>query len=543
MCAASAALAASDSGSAPLNTAQTDANHPVDTALVKLDGETLFQVRGMAGYSAQERAEAISNRIQAVAANKSISPSQIAIVEQKDHTELTLNGERLANILDGDADAEHMPRSIMAEAARRNMVRAIEDYRHDRSPKILLRRSAVAGVATILLFLLVLGIRGLFRWLMRVAERQVKVRMESLEARSSKAVEAGPVWAAFVGAIKMLRGVLIAVAAYAYLNSVLGLFPWTRPLASQLFSLFIAPLKILAKDLVDSFPDFVFLAVLFVVVRYTLKVTKLLFTSIQQGTIKFQNFDSDWAWPTYRILRLLIICFSVVIAYPYIPGSNSGAFKGISLFVGLLFSLGSTSFIANSIAGVALTYRRAFKVGDIIKVGEVMGLVTEVRMQATYLRTIYNEAIAVPNTNIVNSHVINYTALAKLDGLALHTTVGIGYETPWRQVEAMLFMAADRTPGIRKDKKGFIRQLSLGDFAVAYELSVYCSEPRNMFWVYSDLHRNILDVFNEFGVQIMTPAYVRDPETPKVVPKDQTFAAPAEKLSTSSASFGEPHAN
>jgi small-conductance mechanosensitive channel len=189
--------------------------------------------------------------------------------------------------------------------------------------------------------------------------------------------------------------------------------------------------------------------------------------------------------------------------------------------------VGSSATIANLIAGYTMTYRRAFRVGDRIKIGDTMGDVTEMRLQVTHLKTIKNEEVIVPNSTILNSEVVNYSSLARRGGLILHTRVGIGYETPWRQVEAMLLQAAARTPGLMTEPPPFIRQQALGDFAITYELNVYTDDAQAMNQIYTGLHRNILDVFNEYGVQIMTPAYEGDPERPKVVPKDQWFSAPA----------------
>jgi small-conductance mechanosensitive channel len=223
----------------------------------------------------------------------------------------------------------------------------------------------------------------------------------------------------------------------------------------------------------------------------------------------------------------LIVVFAMVVAYPYIPGSDSEAFKGISLFLGLVFSLGSTSIIGNILAGYTMIYRRAFKIGDRIQVGEVTGDVLERKLLVTRLLTVKNEEIVIPNSLIMNSNIVNYSTLAKGQGLILHTTVGIGYETPWRQVEAMLRMAAERTPGLLAMPEPFVLQKALGDFCVTYEINAYCNQPQAMARLYTALHQNILDLFNEYGVQIMTPAYEGDAEQPKVVARENWFAAPA----------------
>jgi len=216
------------------------------------------------------------------------------------------------------------------------------------------------------------------------------------------------------------------------------------------------------------------------------------------------------------------------MAFPYIPGSNSPAFKGISIFFGVLLSLGSSSAISNILAGFSLIYRRAFKVGDRVKIADFMGDVMEMRLEVTHLKTIKNEEIVVPNSMINSSHVINYSTLANRNGLILHTSVTIGYDAPWRQIHALLLMAAEKTPGLLSEPKPFILQTALNDFYVAYELNVYCNTPQMMVEIYSDLHKNIQDAFNEYGVQIMSPWYRFDPDRPKVVPKDRWYAAPAQ---------------
>jgi small-conductance mechanosensitive channel len=243
--------------------------------------------------------------------------------------------------------------------------------------------------------------------------------------------------------------------------------------------------------------------------------------------VPLRGFDAEWAQPTYQIARILIILLTLVIAYPYLPGSGSAAFQGLSIFAGLMLSLGASSAMASLIAGYTVTYRRAFRVGDRITVGDLTGEVCDVRLLVTHMRTSKNEEVVVPNSLVLQSHVVNYSKLARSHGLILHTTVSIGYETPWRQVEAMLQLAAERTEGILREPTPFVLEQSLGDFAVAYELNVYVDSTKLLPQRYAELHRNVLDVFNEYGVQIMTPAYEGDPEVPKVVPQDKWFETPA----------------
>ena len=303
--------------------------------------------------------------------------------------------------------------------------------------------------------------------------------------------------------------------------------PWTRAIGSRLFDYVLAPLQAMGLGLAGSVPDVIVLLIVFFVTRYVLRLASLFFGAVGRGAVAVSGFRPDWANPTYKLVWIGVVVFALVVAYPYIPGSGTQAFKGLSIFLGVLFSLGSSSTISNVIAGYTMIYRRAFNVGDRVKIGDTTGDVTERRVQATYLRTPKNEEVIIPNSTIVNSEIVNYSSLARSIGLILHTTVGVGYETPWRQVEAALLMAAARTPQIIKERPAFVLQKALEVFSVTYELNVYCDNAQSMSGVYTELHRNILDVFNEYGIQIMTPTYEGDPQTPKVVPKARWFEAPA----------------
>jgi small-conductance mechanosensitive channel len=348
-----------------------------------------------------------------------------------------------------------------------------------------------------------------------------------LEAKSARFIRSQQLAKILHGLVKALHVVLIALTLYFSLNFVLGLYPWTRGLASCLFGLILNPLEVIGEGLLASIPHLFWLAIIYFITRYLLGMIQTFFRGIEGGSVKLASFERDWAWPTYRILRLVVIVFALVMAYPHIPGSDSEAFKGITVLLGLMVSLGSTSIIGNIIAGYSLTYRRPFKIGDRIKINDTVGEVTEIRVLTTRLRSMKNEEVVIPNTSILNGEAINYSTLAPKEWLILHTTVGIGYETPWRQVEAMLKQAADRTGGLLKKPKPFVLQKELGDFAVTYELNAFCADPENMAHIYSALHRSILDVFNEYGVAIMTPSYEADPPAPKLVLKDQWYAPPA----------------
>ena len=521
-------LAASGQTAPPA--AELEAETEYARASVTLDGENLFSVRGVEAYPAEKRAQVIGGRIRAIAADPSVSVAALRLAETERGTDILAGDRFLMTVTGSDAARDGVSHQFMALAIRQRIAESVATYRSERTPRALLVKTGVAVGATLVAWLLLLGARRAFRRIDALVEGRTKKTIEGLETHSFRLVQAKQISAALRGLVVSVRVLAIMVVVYAYLHVVLELYPWSRSLSRQLSTIFFDPLASMGASFLDALPNLVFLAILTLVTRYLLKFVKLFFAGVEKRTIAFTNFDPDWAWPTYRIIRLLVIAFAVVVAYPYIPGSRSAAFQGVSIFIGVIFSLGSSSLIANLIAGYSMTYRRAFRVGDRIQVGDVAGDVTESGLMVTRIRTIKNEEVVVPNSAILSNHIVNYSTLAKQAGLILHTTVGIGYETPWRQVEAMLIMAAERTPGLRKEPPPFVRQKNLGDFCVTYEINAHCDDPQAMARLYTDLHRNILDVFNEYGVQIMTPAYEGDPEQPKLVPKEQWFAAPAPEI-------------
>ncbi len=498
-----------------------------ERAPVRLDGQLLFYVRALPATPAQERAKTIGQRIEEIAADRTVAVDSLRVVEMEDRTRILAGENLVVGFIDADGAAEGFSRQLLAERALMKIKASIASYRNDRSPRVLLINTLYGLGATVLLALGLFVIRRLSRKLNTVAEGRFKDRIQALEAQSHQLVQARQLSNALFGILRGLYVSSLLVVGYLYLHFVLFLFPWTRPLAARLLAILLDPLQAMGLGLIDSLPGLAFVAVVVIVTRYVLRLTRLYFDSIDRGTVTLARFDREWALPTYRIARLIIIAFAAVVAYPYIPGSSSEAFKGVSIFLGLVVSLGSSSIIGNLMAGYSMIYRRAFKVGDRISIDNVTGDVIERRLMVTHLRTIKNEEVVVPNSTIINSNIVNYSTLAGSRGLILHTTVGIGYETPWRQVEAMLRLAAERTPGLLKEPAPFVLQKALGDFAVTYELNAYCDDPHAMARLYTAMHQNILDVFNEHGVQIMTPAYEGDPETPKVVPKDQWYQAPA----------------
>lgn len=500
----------------------------VPTAPVLLDGEVLFEVRGVSAYPAEVRAKQVSDRIETFAADPSRSIQSLRLVEGKGMTIILADQQVLSRVVDADSRIEGgVEHQLLAEVYLKRIAEAVETYREQRKTGNLLLHTFYALVATGILGFGWWGLQWLFGKIDAAVERRYKARVKDVAIQKVRIFRSHQMWAGFRGTLKAIRFFLLLLLVYAYLNFVFRLFPWTAYLGKQLFAIMLDPLRVLGNGLVEAIPSLIFLIILVALIRFILKFGRAIFINIAEGRVTLKGFDQEWAWPTYRIFRTLLVVFGLVVAYPYIPGARSEAFRGISIFLGVLLSLGSTSLIGNILAGYSLVYRRAFRVGDRVKINDHVGDVIDRRLMVTHLRSLKNEEIIVPNSEIINGSVVNYSSLAKQHGLILHSTVGIGYETPWRQVEAMLVEAAARTPGLLMNPGPFVLQQSLGDFCVTYELNVYCDRPRDMMKLYTLLSQNILDVFNEHGVQIMTPAYVGDPDQPKIVSQDQWFAPPA----------------
>ncbi len=505
---------------------QREVAAPIATAPVELDGVALFRVRGASTFPAADRARAIAERIEKVARDPAVALESVRIVDQEQSTRINAGEQLLIEVFDADGAEENLDRRVLAKALVRVISRGIADYRRERTRAALINKTGaligtgLAGLAALLATL----------WLIRRLEAVLKRRLESqprdVAVKTFPIIRAEQLYAAAAAALRGLRAFVVMLAGFLFISYALQLYPWTRPIGADVEAWVLTPLAKLAAGFVAILPNLIFLAIWFAVVRYVLTVFRLFFATVG-SSVTMRGFDPEWAEPTYRIVRVLVIAFALVVAFPYIPGSDSEAFRGLSIFFGVLFSLGSSSVIGNVIAGYTLVYRRAFRADDLIRVGDSFGFVTESRLLVTHLRTPKNEEVIVPNSQILETSVINYSSLARERKLILHTPVGIGYETPWRQVEAMLLAAAARTPGVLREPPPFVLLKSLGDFAVTYEINVYTDDPGTMARQYAELHRNVIDVFNEHAVQIMTPAYEGDPAQPKIVPKEQWFTPPA----------------
>lgn len=367
-------------------------------------------------------------------------------------------------------------------------------------------------IATVVLIIALRVFQQIYLRIVAATESWRGTRIRSLKIQRVEILSAANMVEVLLAATKGTRVIVLALTLYFYISSVLGFFPWTRGVSAQLFGYVLSSFVAVAKAFADFIPNIVSIAVIVVVTRYIIKLISLLFTGLERGAMTIAGFHRDWAEPTYKIVRFLVIVFAAIACFPYIPGSQSEGFRGISVFLGLLISLGSAAAIGNIIAGVVLTYMRPFRLGDRVKIADTVGDVMERTLLVTRIRTIKNVDVTIPNSMVLGSHLINFSACSREQGLILHTSVTIGYDAPWKTVHGLLIAAARSTSNILAEPQPFVLQTSLDDFYVTYEINAYTDQPNLMAATYGELHQNIQDQFNEAGVEIMSPHYgqIRD---------------------------------
>lgn len=485
-------------------------NNPIDNRFkgnpVLLAGEQLFVVQAQVGsFSAAERAQAVTQRVEAIATDVAVPIDTIKVEDQQYATTIEAGNQLLFSITDADAQFVGKTRLQLADEYVAKLRAAIGQYRHEHSTQSLLFGALYTVIATIVLFVLLKLIgKGFARILARRTSPEAPA-LRPLRIQNFELLSASQVATLLTQIVKWIRLAIGLALLGLYFTLILSFFPWTKRLGSAIVANLLATLGSFWEGFLSYLPNLVIVAFIAVVTYYILRFTKLLFVQLGRDQA-FPWFYPEWAEPTHRLMTVLIIALAAVVAFPYLPGAKSPAFQGVSLFLGLLISLGSSSAIANIVAGVILIYTRAFKQGDRIKVGDAIGDVVEKTLLVTQLRTIKNVVITIPNSTVLNSQVINYSALAKSETpLILHTTVTLGYDLPWRKVHETLIGAAHATQHILQNPAPFVLQTSLDDFYVSYELNAYTNQPAIMAKIYSELHQNIQDQCNEVGIEILSP--------------------------------------
>lgn len=480
---------------------------------VVVEGDTLFYIyakRG--GHTPQQRAVMNATAITELGKRFNLKPDSLYLESSDIVTDLMYGDKVLASFTDQDGLWEGRTRDQLAADKRHIVVDKLKDMKKEHSLWQLGKR--------IIFFVLVLLGQYLLFWATTWLFKKLKIRIQRLKDTKLKPISIQDYELLDTQKQVNLLIFLANILRYAFmlLQLVLtvpllfSIFPQTEKLAYQIFSYIWNPVKSIFGGVIDYIPNLFTIFVICLAVKYLVRLVHYLATEVQSDRLKLNGFYPDWAMPTFHIIRFLLYAFMIAMIYPYLPGSDSGVFQGISVFVGLIVSLGSSTVIGNIIAGLVITYMRPFKLGDRIKLNDTTGNVIEKTPLVTRIRTPKNELVTIPNSFIMSSHTVNYSASARTYGLIIHAEVSIGYDVPWRKVHSLLLKAAQATQGVAADPEPFVLETELQDWYPVYQINAYITEADQLAQIYSNLYQSIQDVFAEADVEIMSPHYmaVRD---------------------------------
>ncbi|MDP3540306.1 MAG: mechanosensitive ion channel [Azonexus sp.] len=502
--------------------AATEAASSSAPVMLVLYNRDIIELRGtLAGVPAPDRAKRAQRRFDALTDTELEQAVGIVPFKLADTNGLILQvaGQPLFTVLNSDLDQEdHLTLAQAAEKARVNLEEAMKSRREQQNATVWLRGGAVA-----LIDLLVCAL-GL--WIVTRLQTRLTSASENVAAGLSTGLKAYlKIFALRVLSVLvwLLYGALIYGMAITFLNA----FPWTQPWGERLAS-FVQQLGgWLATGIMGAIPGLLTVAVVLLVARVIQDVLSMFLNHVQSGRIRVPFMHADTVGATKRLLSVLVWGLAMAVAYPYLPGSNTDAFKGLSVLFGLMITLGSTGLMTQLMSGLVVVYSRSLKKGDFVSINDIEGVVGEVGALAVKVVNMRNEEITIPNSVITGAAIRNYSKLAGEQGTLVSTKVTIGYDTPWRQVHAMLIEAARTTHGVRHSPTPFVYQRALNDFYVEYEVFAHIDRPLERVPILSGLHSAIQDQFNTYGVQIMSPHFFDQPAQAVLVPKDKWYEAPA----------------
>ncbi|WP_373513923.1 mechanosensitive ion channel domain-containing protein [Persicitalea sp.] len=470
--------------------------------------DTLFVIYSKFGsFSAKDRAEAISNRIAKLKDNYGFQSILLKVEEAETTDDIVFDESIIMSVSENDAIWNNKPREELAEEYRTIIGQAVGNYLTETSFATLAKEFGLALLVLLGAGLIIMYLVKLFRWTATEIRAQEGKRFNGVNIRNYSLFNASHQVNFFLNINTVVKWVLIILLIYIALPVLFGIFPWTEGLAGTLFGYILDPLKDIFKSLWNYLPNLFTILVIVTVFIYILKGLRFLKDEVQNGDIHLTGFYPDWANPTFQIVRVLLLAFMLILIFPYLPNSDSDIFKGVTVFLGFLFTFGSAGSLSNIIAGLVLTYMRLFKIGDRVKIGDETGDVIEKSLLVTRIRTTKNEIVSVPNSTVMSSPTVNYSSETLNQGLILHTTITIGYDVLWKDIHQALLTAADRTELLLKEPKPFVLQTSLDDFYVAYQINAYTREANRQAGIYSNLHQNIQDCCNEAGIEILSPHY------------------------------------
>ena len=470
--------------------------------------DTLFLIYSKIGASTpKERAINISRKIEKLYEDDFLKADSILVMKSENTFDIIYGEIIIMSISENDAIWYGKGMPELAQSFKETIKNSIVEAKNENSWLKLIARIGlvllVIGIAWAMIWLIGKGYSKLLLFINSKKDKWLK----NLSYKDYTFLTAEQELQVVLFLVKIVRWFVYAVLLYITLPIIFSIFPFSRDWADALFHLIWSPFKGVLIAIWEYLPNLFSILVIYFVMKYVIRFVRYIFHEIEAEKLKLSGFHADWAMPTYSILKFLLYAFMFVLIFPYLPGSDSKIFKGVSVFIGVLFSLGSSSAIANMVAGLVITYMRPFKIGDRIKIGDVTGDVVEKTLLVTRIRTIKNEVITIPNSSVLNGNTTNYSSEAIEKGLIIHTTVTIGYDVPWKDMHQALIDAALRTNLILDEPKPFVLQTSLEDFYVSYQINAYTREAGKQALIYSNLHQNIQDVCNERGIEILSPHY------------------------------------
>ena len=471
--------------------------------------DTLFYINdGVGAFTAYERATAITEKIRnADKDREGFRFDSLSVIADGNSVAIAYRDIIIMAITENDASIAETTQMALALEYEKVIQNAIIQHQKDTAWLTILLRVLTEALIVAVQILLIIGINRLFRKISDKVRRMKGKTIKSIKIKSYKLLDAEKTIGFILFLLKITRYLIIFLTLYQSIILVLSVFPATRGIAGILFGYVLTPLTKMLSRIVHFIPNLISIIVIILIFRYLIKGLRYFAEEIDKGRLVFKGFYSDWAHPTFNIVKILLYAFMFVLIFPLLPQSDSAIFKGVSIFIGVVFSISSSSIINNVVSGLVLTYMRPFKVGDRIKIGEIVGNVVEKTPFVTRIRTPKNEEVTIPNSSIMSAQTFNYSQSARTYGLVLHTKLTFGYDTPWQQVHELLLNAAKRTSDVLEDPKPFILQTALNDFYAEYQLNVYINDADKMPRVYSNLHQNIQDVFNEAGLELTAPHY------------------------------------
>lgn len=468
---------------------------------------SIYIYEGIGPYSLEKRADRLATNLKALK-TEGIDLSSLSVNSGELVDDIICADRLIMSISDADAQALGLSRKGTADYYMNLILEYTE--KEEKEPLNVQSLLINIGIAVVIIGLFLFGLKyfnRLFRLLYLKIHGQQGKRLKGLKLKNYELLTEEKMVLFTVYAAKIIRIALLVVIIYLLLPVLFSLFPWTRGIATTLFGYVLDPLKTIGSNALAFIPNLLTIAVIWFVARYIIKLLEFFKEEVAKGRLELKGFYPEWAKPTFNIMKILVIALAFVGVWPLLPMSDSEIFKGVSTFIGLLVALGGAGAISNVIAGLLITYMRSFKIGDRVKIGDVIGDVKEKSLLNTRVKTIKNEIITIPNSQMLNSHTINYTTANDEQGLILHTTITLGYDVPWRTVHKVLIEAALATEFVKKLPKPYVLQTSLDDFYVSYQLNARTREIHKMAKIYSELHQNIQDKCNEAGIEILSPHY------------------------------------